>query len=53
MDAISDRELLTVILLADRCQVLADLMSGVELSREARLAAERSYYSDAAKKAMC
>jgi bifunctional DNA-binding transcriptional regulator/antitoxin component of YhaV-PrlF toxin-antitoxin module len=48
---ISDRELLAVILPADRYQVLADLMAGVELSREGRLAAERSYYSGAVKKA--
>jgi len=48
---ISDSELLAVILPADRYQVLADLMSGVELSREARLAAERAFYSEAAKKA--
>jgi bifunctional DNA-binding transcriptional regulator/antitoxin component of YhaV-PrlF toxin-antitoxin module len=48
---ISDRELLAVILPADRYQVLADLMGGIELSREARLAAERAYYSEAAKKA--
>jgi len=39
-----------VILPSDRYQVLADLMSGVELSREARLAAERAYFTQAAKR---
>jgi len=47
---VSDRELLAVILPADRYRVLADLMSGVELSREARLAAERTYFSGAGRK---
>jgi len=48
---VSDREFLAVILPADRYQALSGLMSGVELSREARLAAERAYFSRAAKKA--
>ena len=48
---VSDRELLAVILPSDRYQVLADLMSGIELSREARLAAEKAYFSRGAMKA--
>ena len=48
---VSDREFLAVILPSDRYQVLADLMSGIELSHEARLAAEKTYFSSAAKKA--
>ncbi len=48
---VSDREFLAVILPSDRYQVLADLMSGINLSREARLAAENAYFSSAAKKA--
>ena len=48
---VSDREFLAVVLPSDRYQVLADLMSGVELSNEARLAAEKTYFSNAAKKA--
>jgi len=48
---VSDRELLAVILPSDRYRVLADLMSGVELSREARLAAEKAYFSREARKA--
>ena len=48
---VSDRELLAVILPSDRYRVLADLMSGVELSREARLAAEKAYFSRGARKA--
>jgi hypothetical protein len=48
---VSDREFLAVILPADRYQVLADLMGDVELSAEARLAAETSYFSTAAKRA--
>lgn len=48
---VSDREFLAVILPSDRYQVLADLMSGIELSYEARLAAENAYFSSAAKKA--
>jgi bifunctional DNA-binding transcriptional regulator/antitoxin component of YhaV-PrlF toxin-antitoxin module len=47
---VSDREFLAVILPSDRYQVLADLMSGLELSREARLAAERAYFTQGAKK---
>jgi bifunctional DNA-binding transcriptional regulator/antitoxin component of YhaV-PrlF toxin-antitoxin module len=48
---VSDREFLAVILPSDRYQVLADLMKGIELSREARLAAERAYFSSGARKA--
>jgi hypothetical protein len=48
---VSDREFLAVILPSDRYHVLADLMSGIELSREARLAAEKAYSSSAARKA--
>ena len=47
---VSDREFLAVILPSNRYQVLADLMSGIELSREARLAAEKAYFSNATKK---
>ena len=47
---VSDREFLAVVLPADRYEVLADLMREVNLSREARLAAERSYFSIAARK---
>lgn len=48
---VSDREFLAVVLPSDRYQVLADLMSGIDISHEARLAAEHSYFSSAAKKA--
>ncbi len=48
---VSDREFLAVILPSDRYQVLADLMGNIELSAEARLAANTSYFSNAAKKA--
>jgi bifunctional DNA-binding transcriptional regulator/antitoxin component of YhaV-PrlF toxin-antitoxin module len=48
---VSDREFLAVVLPSDRYQILADLMGDVELSAEARLAAETSYFSNAAKKA--
>ncbi len=48
---VSDREFLAVILPSDRYQVLADLMGNFELSAEARLAAQTSYFSNAAKKA--
>ncbi len=48
---VSDREFLAVILPSDRYQVLADLMGNIELSAEARLAAQTSYFSNAAKKA--
>ena len=48
---VSDTEFLAVILPADRYQVLSDLMDGVELSHEAKLAAEKAYFSNAAKKA--
>ncbi len=48
---VSDKEFLAVILPSDRYQVLADLMSGIDLSHEARLAAENAYFSTAAKKA--
>jgi len=48
---VSDRELLAVILPSDRYRVLADLMSGVELSREAQLAAEKAYFSRGTRKA--
>ena len=47
---VSDREFLAVVLPANRYQVLADLMSGVKLSKEARLAAERSYFSNAGRR---
>lgn len=47
---VSDREFLAVIMPSDRYQVLADLMGGLELSREARLAADKAYFSDAGKK---
>jgi len=47
---VSDRELLAVILPSDRYRVLADLMSGIELSREARLAAEKAYFASGARK---
>ena len=43
---VSDRELLAVISPSDRYRVLADLMSGIELFREARLAAEKAYFSN-------
>jgi len=46
---VSDREFLAVVLPANRYQVLAELMTGVNLSKEARLAAERSYFSNAAR----
>jgi hypothetical protein len=48
---VSDREFLAVVLPPNRYKVLADLMSGVELSREAKLAADKAYFSDAAKMA--
>jgi len=48
---VSEREFLAVVLPSDRYQILADLMAGVELSAEARRAAEISYFSNAAKKA--
>ncbi len=48
---VSDREFLAVILPSDRYQVLADLMGNIELSAEARLAANTSYFSNAANKA--
>ena len=48
---VSEREFLAVILPSNRYQVLADLMSGIGLTHEARLAAERAYFSGAAKKA--
>jgi hypothetical protein len=48
---VSEREFLAVILPSNRYQVLADLMAGIELSPEARLAAEKAYYSWAAKQA--
>lgn len=48
---VSDREFLAVILPSDRYQVLADLMTNIELSAEAKLAAETSYFSNAGKKA--
>lgn len=48
---VSDREFLAVVLPSNRYKVLADLMSGIELSREAKLAADKAYCSDAAKKA--
>ena len=48
---VSEKEFLAVILPSDRYQVLADLMKGIELSHEAKLAAERAYFSNAAKKA--
>ncbi len=48
---VSDREFLAVVLPSDRYRVLADLMSGIELSYEAKLAAENAYFSSAAKKA--
>ena len=48
---VSDREFLAVILPSNRYQVLADLMAGIELSHEAKLAADRAYFSGAAKKA--
>jgi hypothetical protein len=46
----SEKEFLTVVLPADRYQVLADLMGTVELSPEAKLAAQTAYFSNAAKK---
>ena len=48
---VSDKEFLAVILPSDRYQVLADLMTNIELSTEAKLAAETSYFSNAGKKA--
>ena len=48
---VSDKEFLAVILPSDRYQVLADIMGNVELSTEAKLAAETSYFSNAGKKA--
>jgi len=48
---VSDREFLAVVLPSYRYRVLADLMSGIELSYEAKLAAENAYFSSAAKKA--
>lgn len=48
---VSEREFLAVVLPSDRYQVLADLIGGIELSAEARRAAETSYFSDAPKKA--
>jgi bifunctional DNA-binding transcriptional regulator/antitoxin component of YhaV-PrlF toxin-antitoxin module len=47
---VSEREFLAVILPPNRYRVLAELMNGIELSREARLAAENAYFSSAAKK---
>lgn len=47
---VSDKEFLTVVLPADRYQVLADLMGEVDLSPEAKLAAQMSYFSNAGKK---
>jgi len=48
---VSEREFLAVVLPSDRYQVLADLMGNVELSAEAKRAAEASYFSHAPKKA--
>ena len=47
---VSDREFLAVVLPANRYEVLADLMRGINLSREARLAAEHSYFSNVGRK---
>lgn len=47
---LSENEFLTVILPSDRYKVLADLMGDVELTPEAKLAAEESYFVKADKK---
>lgn len=47
---VSENEFLAVVLPADRYQVLADLMGDVNLSPEARLAAQTSYFAYAGKK---
>ena len=48
---ISESEFLAVVLPPDRYKALADLIGEISLSREARRAAERAFFTDAAKKA--
>lgn len=48
---VSEKEFLAVVLPSDRYKVLADLIGNVELTAEAKLAAESSYFARASKKA--
>ena len=51
MVAASGKEFLAMIMPSDRYQVLAELMKEMELTHEARLAAESAYFASAVKKA--
>ena len=47
---LSENEFLTVVLPSDRYKVLDDIMGDVQLTPEAKLAAEESYFAKADKK---
>jgi bifunctional DNA-binding transcriptional regulator/antitoxin component of YhaV-PrlF toxin-antitoxin module len=47
---LSENEFLTVVLPSDRYRVLADIMGDVELTQEAKLVAQESYFAKADKK---
>lgn len=47
---LSEREFLTVVLPSNRYRVLADLMGDIELTKEAKLAAQASYFATAGKR---